>query len=353
MNPTLRSLLVSLALVAVPAFAADDEDRLKAGSAVPAFAPKKMIRDSAPDLKSERGCAVVVFWKSTEGPSRQSVAALNRVWREHAPRGLQMVLVSEEDEDALKKLEKGREGAPLGSIASDKDGTTKTDWLAAAKIDSLPRAFIVGRGGRVLWIGSPLDENFEATVRRAMGGRFDPASRAKIEPSLRAAQKCAELRNFAEAYKHYGEAIDGDPGIATDAVEERYKTTLLKDGNAAAANAWIIDIAKKRYAGDPGAMTEFIEMIVRDPEIKDRSLDTAEQLVEAMGAKTGVDSLAMQALLASARGDAQKALDLQTDAWMTASAFRKPDLKRALDEYRAAARRQSAAKTDAGKPGGG
>ena len=352
MNTTLRSLLVSLALVAMPAFAADEDERLKAGSTVPAFAPKKMVRDAAPDLKTERGCVVVVFWKSTEGPSKQAVAPLNRVWREHLLRGLQMVLVSEEDEDVLKKFERGREGSPLGSLASDKDGTTKTDWLAAAKVESLPRAFVVGRGGRVLWMGSPLEENFEAIVRKAIVGRYDPAARAKIDPSIRAAQKCAEVRNFAEAYKHYGEAIDADPGIALDAVEERYKTTLLKEGNAAAANAWIVDIAKKRYAGDPAAMEGFVEMILRDPEVKEHSLETAEQLVEAMGAKASVESLAAQAVLASARGDAQKALDLQTDAWMTATPNKKPDLKRALDEYRAAARRQPAAKAGAGTAGG-
>ena len=347
MKTPLRTLLVAFLLAHSPALAADE--KLVAGSNAPGFAPKAMVRGEAPDLKSERGCALIVFWKSTEGPSRQAIAPLNRVFREFGPRGMQMVLVADEDEDAVKSSMKGGDGAPLGALASDKDGTTKSDWLSAAKLEGLPRAFIVARGGRVIWIGSPLDDGFEAIVRKAMSGRFDPASRAKLEPVIRAAQKCAEVRNFPEAYKHWGEAIDADPGLALDAVIERYKTTLLKEGNAAAANEWIVDIAKKRFSGDQAGLAQIVEMLVKDPEVKPRSLETAEKVVEAMGAKTGVKSMAMQALLASAKGDMRSAVDLQTDAWMAASAFDKPDLKRALDEYRAAAKRQPAA----GAKGGG
>lgn len=353
MKHVLRFLLVPILVAVTPAVAAGE--KLVPGSTAPALNPSKMLRGEVPDLKSERGCSIVVFWNSVEGPSRQAIAPMNRVFRELAPRGLQMILVSDEEEAAIAKLTKSGDGMPLGALASDQNGSAKNEWVVASKLDGLPRAFIVGRGGRILWMGSPLDEAFEATVRKAMGGRFDPASRSKLEPVIRAAQKCAEVRNFPEAYKHYGEAIDADPGLALDALAERYKTTLLKEGNAAAANEWIVDIAKKRYAGDQAALCEIVEMLVRDPEVKPRDLDAAEKVVEVMGAKTGVRSMAMQALVASARGDLRKAVDLQTDAWMAAVAADKSDLKRALDEYRAAARRQSnsAPAAGAGGPGGG
>lgn len=347
MKLNLRQLVVSLLLACTPALAADD--KLVAGSPAPALVPKFVARFAVPDLKRDRGCTLVMFWKSTEGPSRQAVPVINRAAVEHLGHGIEIVSVSEEDEETVKKVATQGEGAPFGCIASDKDGTSKADWLAAAKLEGLPRVFLVGRGGRILWIGSPLDESFEAIVRKAMSGRFDPASRAKIEPSIRAAQKCAEVRNFAEAYKHWGEAIDGDPGLALDAVAERYKTTLLKEGNASAANEWIVDIAKKRYGGDQDGLVQIVELLLKDPEVKPRSIETAEKVVEAMGAKTGVPSMAMQALVASAKGDLRKAVDLQTDAWMAASAYEKSDLKRALDEYRAALKRQPAA----GAKGGG
>jgi hypothetical protein len=347
MKTLLRRLVACLLVTSAPAFAADD--KLVAGSNAPTLVPRVMVRGEAPNLRAERGCALVVFWRSSEAQSKQAVSAVNRAFVESAPRGLQLIWVSEEDEETVRKAMTGGDAAPKGALASDKDGASKNEWLAAAKLETLPRAFVVARGGRVIWIGSPLQEEFATVVRKTMGGRYDPASRAKIEPAIRAAQKCAEVRNFAEAYKHWGEAIDGDPGLALDAVQERFKTTLLKEGNAAAANAWIVDVAKKRYAGDQAALVDIVEMLVKDPEVTPRSLETAEQVVECMGAKTGVPSMTMQALLASARGDLRKAVDLQTDAWMAASAFDKPDLKRALDEYRAAAKRQPAA----GAKGGG
>lgn len=348
MKMPLRSLIVSLLIASTPALA--DDERLVAGSQAPGLTPKTMIRGEAPDLKSDRGCSVVVFWNSRESPSRQAIAPLNRLYSQLAPRGLRMLLVSEEDEETLRKLLKAGESNPYAPLASDKDGTSKADWLTAAKLETLPRAFVVGRGGRVLWIGSPLDESFESIVRSAIGRRYDPASRAKLEPSMRAAAKCAEVRNFAEAYKHYADAIEADSGIAIDAVIDRYKTTLLKEGNAAAANAWLIDTAKKRYAGDPEALAQFVVMLLRDPELKSRNLETAEQIIQAMGSsgEAQAQALAMQAMLASAQGDAQKAIDLQTEAWMAARVFEKPDLKRALDEYRAAAKRQSSGSTSGG-----
>ena len=286
MKMPLRSLIVSLLIASTPALA--DDERLVAGSQAPGLTPKTMIRGEAPDLKSDRACSVVVFWNSREGPSRQAIAPLNRLYSQLAPRGLRMLLVSEEDDETLRKLLKAGESNPYAPLASDKDGTSKADWLTAAKLETLPRAFVVGRGGRVLWIGSPLDESFESIVRSA----------------------------------HL----------------------------AAAANAWLIDTAKKRYAGDPEALAQFVVMLLRDPELKSRSLETAEQIIQAMGSsgEAQAQALAMQAMLASAQGDAQKAIDLQTEAWMAARVFEKPDLKRALDEYRAAAKRQSSGSTSGG-----
>jgi hypothetical protein len=54
----------------------------------------------------------------------------------------------------------------------------------------------------------------------------------------------------------------------------------------------------------------------------------------------------MRAQVAHARGDTAKAIELQTDAWMSAPPSDKPAFKRSLDEYRAAAKRQPAASTD-------
>jgi hypothetical protein len=47
----------------------------------------------------------------------------------------------------------------------------------------------------------------------------------------------------------------------------------------------------------------------------------------------------VKALVAYAKGDLTSAVDLQTDAWMSAEPVDKATAKRTLDEYRAAAKR--------------
>ena len=91
-------------------------------------------------------------------------------------------------------------------------------------------------------------------------------------------------------------------------------------------------------------------MVLKDPEVKPRSVETAERLLEVLGTKGGPKGLAVQAMVAAAKGDMAKAIELQTDAWMGAIPADKPALKRALDEYRGAASR-AAASADAKRGG--
>jgi len=342
-NSFLRSCAAMLmaAIVASPSLG-DDSGKLVAGKMAPAFAPKGVLRGETPDLKTETGCVVLHFLVSNEAPSKKSITVLNRLNEELGPIGLQVMAVFDEDPRDVQPFLKSGSGAPNYRVAADRDGTSRRDWVGAAEIKTLPQAFIVGRGGKILWIGSPLDSGFEACVRKAMTGRFDPAARERIDPALKAGMKCAEVRNWGEAYKHFDEAIEVDPVMALDAVAERYKTTLLREGKPEAANAWLVQTAKKRYATDVMAMTDVVNLLLKDPEVKPRSPATAEEIVAASTVKTGPWILALKAQVASAKGDIAKAVELQTDAWMSALPIDKPGFKRALEEYRAASKRQQA-----------
>ena len=317
-------------------------EKLRPGDAAPPLAPKTPIKGGMPDLKTETGCVVVHFLVSNEAPSRNSVKVLNRLMKELGGRGLQAVGVFDEDPRDVETFANSGSGAPEYAVASDRDGSSRREWLYAADFRTLPQAFIIGRGGKVLWMGSPSDSGFETSVRKAVTGRFDPPARERIEPALRSAMKCAEVRNWAEAYKHFDDAIDVDPVIALDAVAARYKTTLLGEGKADAANAWLVQTARKRFSADLAALGDLVNLLLRDPEVKPRSPETADKIVDAATAKTGPGVLALRAQVASARGDAAKAVELQTEAWMSAAPADKAAFKRSLDEYRAAAKRQPA-----------
>ena len=337
------------------------DDKLEVGSSAPALAPKTMVKGQMPDLKAATGCVIVHFLVSTEAPSRNSVTAMNRLHKElganrekidPALGAVRIVGIFDEDAKDVEKFAKGS-GAPEYPIASDRDGSSRREWLGAAELKNLPQAFIVGRGGKILWIGNPLDSTFDGMVRKAMSGRYDPAAREKIDPALKAAKQCADVRNWGEAYKHFDEAIDVEPGVALDVVAERYKTTLLREGKPEAANAWLVQTTKKRFTSDLGAVSFLVNMLLTDPEVKPRNPETASQLIDLCTVKSGAGILSLRAKVANAGGDMKKAVDLQTDAWMAAPPEEKAIFKRQLDEYRAAAKRQPAAaapKTSDAKP---
>jgi hypothetical protein len=341
-NTLLRICVGCLAIVLlkVPCRA---EDTLDVGSVAPALAPKTMIKGQMPDLKTVTGCVIVQFLVSTEAPSRNSVTTLNRLHKELGASGaVQIVGIFDEDAKDVEKYAK-TSGAPEYPIASDRDGSSRREWLGAAELKTLPQVFVLGRGGKILWIGNPLDSAFDGIVRMAMGGRFDPAARKQIEPALKAARQSADVRNWGEAYQHFDAAIDIEPGVALDVVTERYKTTLLREGKPDAANAWLVQTTKKRFTSDLGAVYYLVNMLLTDPELKPRNPETASQLIDLCTVKGGPGILSMRAKVASASGDAKKAVDLQTDAWLAAPPADKAILKRQLDEYRAAAKRQPAA----------
>lgn len=338
MRTTHRIAAAVLALVAGSGALAEDE-KLEVGSKAPALTPKKVVQGEMPDLNTEKGCVVVEFWATWCVPCGRSIPHINRLYKELKDRGLQIMAVSDEKEKTVTDFLKKKDAGMAYPVASDEEGDTDDKWLKAAGQNGIPCAFIVGRGGKILWIGNPLSDQFEPTVRKALTGRYDPTGRESMEPVLKAARKCADVRNWSEAYKHYGDAIEMDPGIAVDVAQERFKATLLKQKDPKAAYEWLVETAKKKYGGDPEAVSELVTMVVKDPEVQPRDLDSAAAMAEAMSSKGGHRSIETKALVAFAKGDLTSAIDLQTDAWMAAEPIDKASAKRTLDEYRAAAKR--------------
>ncbi len=112
---------------------------------------------------------VVEFWATWCPPCVKSMPHLAQLQEEYADRKVQIVSVSDEPVEKIKEfLERkagNRNGEPITfeeltrvySLTTDPDGSTNAAYPQAAKLNGIPCAFIVGKQGKIEWIGHPME----------------------------------------------------------------------------------------------------------------------------------------------------------------------------------------------------
>ncbi|MCY2974984.1 MAG: TlpA disulfide reductase family protein [Planctomycetota bacterium] len=160
------------------------ETRLSIGSDAPALDISDWLHKSVPGAKApvtkfEKGKIYVVeFWATWCGPCIQSMPHLAMLQKKFADKDVQIISVTDEDiptvQEFLAREAKGKDGNVMTfneltqaySLTADPDGSTHNDYTAAAKLNGIPVAFIVGKDSIVEWIGHPgqMDEPLQQVV---------------------------------------------------------------------------------------------------------------------------------------------------------------------------------------------
>jgi len=189
---------------------------------------------------------IVEFWATWCGPCLQAMPHIVRLQRDYADRGVQVVSVSREPRatiDAfLKKPVPGQSGTTYEKLTksycltSDPDGSVYKDYMEAAGQSGIPTAFIVGKTGRVEWVGHPMrmDGPLEDIVenrwdRTAFGAPF----KAKHESEQLMTELNTLLQNdeSEEAIRMVDEAIaKTDAGIEHDKLKSVKLQILMISG---------------------------------------------------------------------------------------------------------------------------
>jgi thiol-disulfide isomerase/thioredoxin len=155
---------------------------LSVGDPAPSLQVSRWITGAKVE-RLERGKVYVLdFWATWCGPCIESFPRLTRLQKKYADKGVTVIGVSiwEEDEGAVEPFVKARSDAMGYSVAVDDvpantveqgrrgrgDGKVATAWMRAAGKNLIPTVFIVGRDGRIAWIGGPneMDEPLERVV---------------------------------------------------------------------------------------------------------------------------------------------------------------------------------------------
>lgn len=174
---------------------------LTVGSTAPVLDVEHWVQDGqgkfkpVTDFKKDH-VYIVEFWATWCGPCIASMPHISKLQDEYADKNVQVVSISDEP---LKTVEGFLEGPVRGEedmtyaeltknycLTTDPDESVYEDYMRAAGQNGIPTAFIVGKQGKVEWIGHPMemDEPLAAVVsgdwdRDAFAAEFTAQQKAE------------------------------------------------------------------------------------------------------------------------------------------------------------------------------
>ena len=227
---------------------------LRVALPAPALKVAKWIKGEPVERLEAGKIYVVEFWATWCGPCKTTIPHLTELAHKHAEKvtfiGVSIWERPEENtNDAIFALvepfvkEMG-EKMDYHVAADGIDQTMANTWMIAAGQNGIPCAFIIGRDGKVAWIGHPatMDSALDAVV----AGTFDVQAEAKrqeiawrqkqerlrLEAPIRAALSANDNKAVVEAID---KAVAAQPEMESDLMPVKFRALLQMDEAAAFA----------------------------------------------------------------------------------------------------------------------
>ncbi|MHC4129978.1 MAG: TlpA family protein disulfide reductase [Planctomycetota bacterium] len=340
----LSNVIAATLALTLPGAALGADEKLAVGDQAPGLNIETWVKGQ--EVKIEPGKVYIIeFWATWCAPCKKSIPHLTELQKKYGPDKLVIVGITDEAQEIVESFVQKQGDNMDYTVATDRRGACNRLWMRAAGLQGIPAAFIVDRGGKVAFIGNPLDDAFDQTLASVMSGRFDPALQKQAAPILKSARRARTVRNWRMALRHYDQVIEMDAMVFADVAIERFSMILLdmKDSDEAYeyARSGLID---GKFAKDSGALRMLAEEIATNPDIERAGRDLEVAMVAAdkslqLEGRRDPESLAAVALVHYHRGEIQEAVQLQTRAYFLARPEVKAGFKRVLGSYRDAADR--------------
>lgn len=288
-----------LALAIASAASAQSGASLKIGSEAPAIQVAKWVKGTPVTSLKNGKVNVVEFWATWCGPCKVSIPHLTELAKKYQGKanfvGVSIWEIDGKDvtkanyQQVVDKFVKSMGPKMNYNVAiDDAAGTMSKNWMTAANQSGIPTAFIVGKDGKVAWIGHPME--MEGPLAKIVAGTYN--SKAEIarqaradEDQAAASPKVQKLRQLLQsgdkkgAIKIMDELIASSPQYETSLAYQKFM--LMLDVDEAAAWAYGKKIADTTYK-DNGIMLNNIAWAIVDDSVarKTRDMELAMKLAE-------------------------------------------------------------------------
>ena len=134
-----------------------DEATLAVGSDAPALSVASWWQDKALAPMEKGKVYVVDFWASWCGPCRASMPHLFELQKKYADQGVEFAGISIDRNTAAADKYLTTLGTDLPvHFGLDDAGKNWAAWGTAAGRNSIPSTYLVGKDGKIAWIGHPM-----------------------------------------------------------------------------------------------------------------------------------------------------------------------------------------------------
>jgi thiol-disulfide isomerase/thioredoxin len=169
---------------AAPAEDSASTDELIIGDTAPQISIGKWVKGDAVESFAKDQVYVVEFWATWCGPCLANMPHLASLQTEYGDK-VRFIGVTAEEEEVVSEFmtQDSRGGKPWSevltyTIALDRDRETNTAYMEAAGQNGIPCAFVVGKTGKVEWIGHPA--GIDDPLKQIVEGTWD-STKARAE----------------------------------------------------------------------------------------------------------------------------------------------------------------------------
>ncbi|MDX9911078.1 MAG: TlpA disulfide reductase family protein [Phycisphaerales bacterium] len=135
------------------------KETLKAGDDAPKLEVNEWIKGD-PITELQKGHVYVVeYWATWCPPCVKSIPHMTELQKEYKEQDVHFIGVAafeRKGRDNLKSFVEKKGDEMNYRIAYASDGKAAKAWMEAAGKNAIPTAFVIGRDGKIAWIGNPL-----------------------------------------------------------------------------------------------------------------------------------------------------------------------------------------------------